>query len=47
MANFIERLQRFKGSLLWKALRAIAYALMIVLTLIFFSGHGEFIYETF
>ena len=47
MANFIERLRRLRGTLPGKALAAVAYAIMIILILIFFSGHGEFIYETF
>ena len=47
MAAFLTRLKSFQKSLLGQILTAIYYLILLVLVLIFFSGHGEFIYEGF
>ncbi len=47
MAKFLENLSAVKKSVPGQILAVVIYAAMIALILIFFSGHGEFIYETF
>lgn len=47
MAKFIKSLSAVRKSVPGQILAVVIYTAMIILILIFFSGHGEFIYETF
>jgi hypothetical protein len=47
MARFMKSVARFRGTFLGKLLTVMIYAAMLALILIFFSGHGAFIYENF
>jgi hypothetical protein len=47
MARFLKKLSVFQETFLGKLVSVAVYAAMIALILIFFSGHGAFIYENF
>lgn len=47
MAEFLKRWKKFMISPLGQLLELTAYAVMLVLVLIYFTGNGVFIYEAF
>lgn len=47
MAKFLKGWARFKESPLGQMVQAAVYLLMLCAVLIFFTGHGVFIYEGF
>jgi hypothetical protein len=47
MARFMKSIGRFRGTFLGKLVTVLLYVAMVALILIFFSGHGAFIYENF
>ncbi len=47
MAEVLKKLRAFRSTTAGTVLEAAAYAVMLVLTLMFFTGNGQFIYEGF
>ena len=47
MADIVKKAQSFLQTPVGRVLEVIAYAVMLVLVCIYFTGNGEFIYETF
>ena len=47
MAGIVKKVKAFLKTPLGRALEVIAYAVMLALVCIYFTGNGTFIYETF
>lgn len=47
MAEFVKRWDKVKRSPLGQIVQAALYLLMLCAVLVFFTGHGVFIYEGF
>ncbi len=47
MAGFIKKWKAFWDTKIGRVLEMIAYALMLILVLVYFTGNGVFIYEAF
>lgn len=47
MAAFLKFWSRFRETPIGQLLLAVVYLLMLCAVLVFFTGHGEFIYEGF
>ena len=47
MAGIVKKAKSFLQTPVGRALEVIAYAVMLALVCIYFTGNGTFIYETF
>ena len=47
MADIVKKARSFLRTPLGRILEAIAYAVMLALVCVYFTGNGAFIYETF
>ena len=47
MAGVVKRAEAFLRTPVGRVLEAIAYAVMLALVCVYFTGNGAFIYETF
>jgi len=47
MAQFVKKLRAFWKTPAGRVISAVAYALMLTLIVVYFTGNGEFIYEAF
>lgn len=47
MAGFVKKWKAFQKTLPGRVLELVAYAVMLALVLIYFTGNGVFIYEAF
>ncbi len=47
MAALISWIKNLPDTTAGRAISVVAYAIMLILVLVFFTGHGSFIYEGF
>ena len=47
MADIVKKVRSFLQTPVGRVIEAIAYAVMLALVCIYFTGNGAFIYETF